>query len=102
VVKNKIPWKGVEEMKSKLLLLVMWITILLSSNSFPQFNVIQSIDFDSQQRIVYGLTGNYDYSSVVRYKDGNLETWNLTQMYNLPFYWLSTTIDKNNAIWAFQ
>ncbi len=68
----------------------------------PQFNVIQSIDFDTQQRVVYGLTGEYDYSYALRYEDGNLETWNLTQIFNLPFYWISTTIDESDNIWAFM
>ena len=38
-----------------LVVLVVATTLL-----FPQVNAIQSIDFDSQQRVVYGLSGPYD------------------------------------------
>ena len=68
----------------------------------PQADVIQSIDFDSEGRTVYALTGGYDYSYILRYDNGNLEKWNLTELFNLPFLWISTTIDKDGNIWAYQ
>jgi len=60
----------------------------------PQANAIQSIDFDSQQRVVYGLTGPYDSSYAIRYEEGNFEIWNLSEIFNLPFYWISTAVDR--------
>jgi streptogramin lyase len=68
---------------------------------FPQANAIQSIDFDSQQRVVYALTGPYDSSYAIRYKDENIEIWNLTEIFNLPFNWISTAVDRQDNIWAF-
>jgi len=67
---------------------------------FPQANLIQSIDFDSQQRVVYALTGSYDSSYAIRYKDGNFEIWNLSEIFTLPFYWINTAVDKQDNIWA--
>jgi len=66
-----------------------------------QHSVIQSIDFDSEGRTVYALTGRYDYSYILRYDNGNLESWNITELFNIPFFWISSTIDKNENIWAF-
>ena len=68
---------------------------------FPQADVIQSIDFDSQQRVVYGLTGPADSSYAIRYEGGNFEIWNLTEIFNLPFNWISTAVDRQDKIWAF-
>ena len=67
-----------------------------------QANLIQSIDFDSLGRTVYALTGNYDYSYVLRYDNGNLESWNISELFNIPFTWISTTIDKDGNICAYQ
>ena len=78
------------------------IVLLYTSQFFPQSNLIQSIDIDSQQRVVYGLTGNYDSSYVCRYKDGVLEKWNLTRIFNESFFWISTAVDKQDNIWAFM
>lgn len=69
---------------------------------FPQANYIQSIDFDSEQRTVFGLSGFYDSSYVMRYKDGNLEKWNLTQIFNRNFLYVSTAVDQNDNIWAYM
>ncbi len=68
---------------------------------FPQANAIQSIDFDSQQRVVYAYTGPFDSSYAIRYKDENFEIWNLTEIFNLPFNWISTAVDRQDNIWAF-
>lgn len=87
-------------MMKKIIFIISIITF--ADNIIPQFNVIQSIDFDSEQRVVYGLTGEYDYSYALRYKDGNLETWNLTQIFNIGFHWISTTIDENDNIYVFM
>ena len=73
---------------------VIWI--------FPQANLIQSIDIDSRQQIVYGLTGLYDSSYVCRYKDGILEKWNLTEKFNTIFYWICTAVDQEDNIWAYM
>ncbi len=58
---------------------------IFSSNLNSQSNLIQSIDFDSQNRAVFALTGNYDSSFVIRYNNGNIEKWNLTSFFNTPF-----------------
>jgi hypothetical protein len=86
-------------MKKQLIILSVFVvnTFLI----FPQANLIQSIDFDSEQRVVYALTGNYDSSYAIRYKDGNFEIWNLTKIFNLPFYWIATGVDKQDNIWAY-
>lgn len=82
-------------------LIVAVIIIIDFSYLYSQSNFIQSIDFDSQQRTVYGLTGFYDSSYACRYKDGILESWNLTDLFSLPFFHISTTVDENDNIWAF-
>lgn len=46
---------------------------LFSAEIFSQANLIQSIDFDSQIRVVYALTGNYDSFYVIKYDNGNKE-----------------------------
>ena len=51
-------------MKSIIFMLVFAAGI---SAVYPQANYIQSIDFDSQQRVVYGISGSYDYSYAGRY-----------------------------------
>ena len=86
-------------MKKQLFILIAFVvnTIFI----YSQANLIQSIDFDSEQRVVYGLTGFYDSSYAVRYKDENFEIWNLTEIFNLPFYWIATGVDKQDNIWAF-
>lgn len=71
---------------------------LFSTEIFSQANLIQSIDFDSQNRVVYAFTGNYDSSYVIRYDNGNKEIWNLTQLFNQPFYWISSCVDDNDNI----
>lgn len=86
-------------MKTILILLYM---VVLQIIGFSQANFIQSIDFDSQQRTVFGLTGPYDYSYAERYKDGNLESWNLTQLFNLNFLHISTAVDQLDNIWAYM
>lgn len=73
-------------------------TAILKSQS----NLIQSIDFDSQNRVVYALTGNYDSSYVVRYDNSSFEIWNMTSLFDTPFYWISSCVDSNNNIWAFM
>jgi hypothetical protein len=83
------------------LFFIMLLLFLCSLESFPQANLIQSIDFDSQQRVVFGLTGFYDSSYVKRYKDGNLESWNLTQLFGLQFHWIATGVDRQDNIWAY-
>lgn len=75
---------------------------IFSSNLNSQSNLIQSIDFDSQNRAVFALTGNYDSSYVVRYNNGSSEKWNLTSLFNTPFYWISSCVDNNDNIWAFM
>ncbi|MCX8105923.1 MAG: T9SS type A sorting domain-containing protein [Ignavibacterium album] len=80
------------------LLLFLICNITLKSQS----NLIQSIDFDSQNRVVYALTGNYDSSYVVRYYNGSFEMWNMTSLFNTPFYWISSCVDNNDNIWAFM
>ena len=74
--------------------------LLFSAEIFSQANLIQSIDLDSQNRVVYALTGNYDSSYVIRYDNGNKEIWNLTHLFNQPFYWISSCVDDNDNIWA--
>lgn len=78
--------------------LIITCPIILKSQS----NLIQSIDFDSQNRVVYALTGNYDSSYVVRYNNGSLEIWNMSALYNTNFYWISSCVDNNDNIWAFM
>lgn len=75
---------------------------IFSSNLNSQSNLIQSIDFDSQNRAVFALTGNYDSSYVVRYNNGSTEKWNLTSLFNTPFYWISSCVDNNDNIWAYM
>ncbi|MEP0860038.1 MAG: T9SS type A sorting domain-containing protein [Ignavibacterium sp.] len=75
---------------------------IFSSNLNSQSNLIQSIDFDSQNRAVFALTGNYDSSFVIRYNNGNIEKWNLTSFFNTPFYWISSCVDNSDNIWAFM
>ena len=87
-------------MKKILHLIILTLLLSVSIKAIP--NVIQSIDFDSRGRTVYALTGNYDYSYVLRYDSGNLESWNISQMFNIPYTWISTTIDKAGNIWAYQ
>lgn len=86
----------------KKLLYFLLFEMIFIVNIKAQHSVIQSIDFDSEGRTVYSLTGFYDYSYVFRYDNGKLETWNLTQLFNLPFLWISSTIDNDGNIWAFQ
>lgn len=83
------------------LFFIMLLLFLCSLESFPQANLIQSIDFDSQQRVVFGLTGLYDYSFAKRYDNGNIESWNLTQLFGLQFHWIATGVDKQDNIWAY-
>ncbi|MEJ5263086.1 MAG: two-component regulator propeller domain-containing protein, partial [Ignavibacterium sp.] len=87
---------------SKLLFLSSFIILILYKATFSQSNLIQSIDFDSQGRTVYALTGNYDSAYVVRYSSGNQEIWNLTKQFNKPFYWISSCVDNNDNIWAYM
>ena len=87
-------------MKSSFILLAILTAFVYKI--FPQANLIQSIDIDSQQRIIYGYTGPYDSSYVCRYKNGNLEKWNLTEEFNLIFYWISTAVDEQDNIWAYM
>ncbi len=84
------------------LLLTQFLIITCPIILKPQSNLIQSIDFDSQNRVVYALTGNYDSSYVVRYNNGSLEIWNMTSIYNIPFYWISSCVDNNDNIWAYM
>ncbi|MFN3871906.1 MAG: two-component regulator propeller domain-containing protein [Ignavibacterium sp.] len=84
------------------LLLTQFLLITCPIILKPQSNLIQSIDFDSQNRVVYALTGNYDSSYVVRYNNGSLEIWNMNSIYNIPFYWISICVDNNDNIWAFM
>jgi hypothetical protein len=80
------------------LLLIFSIQLIV----LPQANYIQSIDFDSQQRTVFGLSGFYDSSYAKRYKDGNLESWNLTEIFNRNFLYVSTAVDQYDNIWAYM
>ncbi|MGQ9799555.1 MAG: hypothetical protein ACUVRG_09765 [Ignavibacterium sp.] len=75
-------------------------SLLFSAEISSQANLIQSIDFDSQNRVVYALTGNYDSSYMIRYDNGNKEIWNLTHLFNQPFYWINNCVDNNDNIWA--
>ena len=76
--------------------------ILISFNlTLAQANLIQSIDFDSEGNVIYGLTGSYDYSSAVRYDGEIFESWNITEMYNLNFQFISTTVDDEDNIWVY-
>jgi sugar lactone lactonase YvrE len=88
--------------KHKIYVLQFVFCLLFTAEIFSQANLIQSIDFDSQNRVVYALTGNYDSSYVVRYDNGNKEIWNLTQLFNQPFFWISSCVDNNDNIWAFM
>lgn len=88
-------------MKMKKQLLILFVFVVNTFLIFPQGNLIQSIDFDSQQRVVYALTGDYDSSYAIRFKDGNFEIWNLSQTFNLPFYWVATCVDNQDNIWAY-
>jgi len=88
--------------KNKFLVLQFVLFLFFTAEIFSQANLIQSIDFDSQNRVVYALTGNYDSSYVVRYDNGNKEIWNLTQLFNQPFFWISSCVDNNDNIWAFM
>ena len=88
--------------KYKFLVLQFVLFLFFTAEIFSQANLIQSIDFDSQNRVVYALTGNYDSSYVVRYDNGNKEIWNLTQLFNQPFFWISSCVDNNDNIWAFM
>ncbi|AFH48752.1 5'-Nucleotidase domain protein [Ignavibacterium album JCM 16511] len=91
----------VRGVKKNLILILVQI-VFLASTLNSQSNLIQSIDFDSQNRAVYSLTGNYDSSYVVRYENGNKQIWNLTSLFNTQFYWISTCVDNNDNIWAFM
>ena len=88
--------------KYKFLVLQFVLFLFFTAEIFSQANLIQSIDFDSQNKVVYALTGNYDSSYVVRYDNGNKEIWNLTQLFNQPFFWISSCVDNNDNIWAFM
>jgi sugar lactone lactonase YvrE len=88
--------------KYKFLVLQFVLFLFFTAEIFSQANLIQSIDFDFQNRVVYALTGNYDSSYVVRYDNGNKEIWNLTQLFNQPFFWISSCVDNNDNIWAFM
>ncbi|MBI5662022.1 MAG: T9SS type A sorting domain-containing protein [Ignavibacterium album] len=83
-------------------LLTFPLFIFCTTNLKPQSNLIQTIDFDSQNRVVYALTGNYDSSYVVRYDNGSQEIWNMTALYNTPFLWISSCVDNNDNIWAYM
>jgi hypothetical protein len=81
--------------------LIFFLLFILTFNINPQAYLIQSIDFDSQGRTIYAFTGNYDSSYVMRFKNGILEKWNLSEIFSLPFYWISSSIDKLDNIWTF-
>ncbi|WP_337866605.1 two-component regulator propeller domain-containing protein [Ignavibacterium sp.] len=83
-------------------LLITGYSLIIFTELYAQSNLIQSIDFDSQGRTVYALTGNYDSAYVVRYSSGNQEIWNLTKQFNKPFYWISSCVDNNDNIWAYM
>lgn len=83
-------------------LLIIGFSLCTFIEISAQSNLIQSIDFDSQGRTVYALTGNYDSAYVVRYSSGNQEIWNLTKQFNKPFYWISSCVDNNDNIWAYM
>lgn len=54
------------------LIITVLLLFLCSLESFPQANLIQLIDFNSQQRVVFGLSGPYDNSFAKRYGNGNM------------------------------
>lgn len=85
---------------SKVILLEFFL-LLFNAEIQPQANIIQSINFDSQGRTIFAHTGFYDYSFAKRMNGGIIEQWNLTTIFNLPFYWVSTTVDQQDNIWAF-
>jgi ligand-binding sensor domain-containing protein len=85
----------------KKVFLIEFFILLPSLEINPQANIIQSIDFDSQGRTIFAHTGFNDYSYAKRMNVGVFEQWNLTEMFNLPFYWISTSVDQQENIWAF-
>ncbi len=82
------------------LICLSWI--IISIQVFPQASFIQSIDFDSQGRAVYALSGDYDSSYVIRRTGESEEIWNLTELYNLEFDYICSTVDDNDNIWAYM
>ena len=82
--------------------MVLALLLLFSSNIYSQSINVQSIDFDSLGRVVFGLTVWDETSSVVRYSNGNWEEWNLTNMFGLDSYFIITSIDHNGNILALQ
>lgn len=83
------------------LILMLALIISLQTRIIAQANLIQAIDFDSQNRVIYSLTGFYDSSYVVRYSNYGKEIWNMTNVFNQDFYWISSCVDSNDNIWAY-
>ncbi|MCS7052328.1 MAG: hypothetical protein NZM09_01200, partial [Ignavibacterium sp.] len=84
------------------LLQIVFLVYFFSTVIYSQANLIHSIDFDSQNRVIYSYVGNYDSSYIVRYQNGIKNIWNFTAMFNAPFFWVSSCVDNNDNIWVYM